>query len=333
VSDGKGGEVSQSVDVEVAGSFNQPPQISTVTVNADSVIFGRVATFTCNATDADGDQLTYQWQASGGSLQPNGNTADWTAPDTAGFYNITVTVTDGRGGQDSRTTSMKAVQEPVPTQGLLGFYPFEGNTRDESGNNFDGILMGSSQILDGTLDIGDNATERVYLPNQMVDGLTDFTVAAWLKIDVVHVGNLNTVLSGANGSTHNAFSFWYSRESTSGGIYNKTWRIILSGTGYSFAVNDMIEDQSWHHVAVKRDGAYAYLYIDGAQVGGAISVTPATVSVASGGLFLGQEQDAIGGSFSAVQSWAGEMDNVRFYNRSLSTDEIGALFREPLSDN
>jgi hypothetical protein len=97
-------------------------------------------------------------------------------------------------------------------------------------------------------------------------------------------------------------------------------------------MNDMIEDLNWHHVAVKRDGAFAYLYIDGNQVGARISVNADPISVAPDGLFLGQEQDAIGGSFDQRQSWAGEMDNVRFYNRPLSADEIQRLYNEAHSD-
>jgi hypothetical protein len=293
---------------------------------------GETVTINCDATDADGDPLTYDWQASGGTIQPNGNSADWTAPDTTGSYQITVTVADGKGGEASQTSTLRAVEAPIPTQGLIAFYPFEGSAQDESGNSYHGAVMGGASASDGTLDIRDNATDRVYLPNDMADGLTDFTMAAWLKIDVVHVPYLNTVFSGASSATHNAFSFWYSRESTSGGIYNKTWRIVLSGPGYSFETNDVIEDLDWHHVAVKRDGAFAYLYIDGAQVGARISVNADPVAVAPDGLFLGQEQDAIGGSFDQRQSWAGEMDNVRFYNRPLSADEIKRLYEEPYSD-
>jgi hypothetical protein len=328
VSDGNGGEANQNVDVAVSGSFNNAPQISTVYSSADSAIVGEMVTIHCDATDADGDPLTYDWQASGGTIQPNGNSADWTAPDTTGSYQITVTVTDGRGGEARQTSTLRAVEAPIPTEGLLGFYPFEGSAQDESGNSYHGVTMGGASASDGILDIRNNATDRVYLPNDMADGLTDFTMAAWLKIDVVHVSYLNTVFSGASSATHNAFSFWYSRENNN----NKTWRIVLSGPGYSFETNDVIEDYDWHHVAVKRDGAFAYLYIDGAQVGARISVNADPVAVAPDGLFLGQEQDAIGGSFDQRQSWAGEMDNVRFYSRSLSADEIRRLYEEPHSD-
>jgi hypothetical protein len=54
------------------------------------------------ATDEDGDDLTYLWQASDGEFSDT-STAEtqWTSPsDTSGMYSIIVTVTDGKGGAD-----------------------------------------------------------------------------------------------------------------------------------------------------------------------------------------------------------------------------------------
>ncbi len=333
VSDGKGGQIKQGVDVEVSGTSNNPPQISSLISSADSVYLGEFATLSCSASDLDGDALTYNWTATAGTFTGSGNSVDWNAPDTTGNCTVTCTVTDGQGGQAEQSIVLHVVEQPVPSDGLMAFFPFEGNARDGSGNNYDGFLQGNADASDGTLNLGDNSTDRVNLPNQIVDGVTNFTAAAWLKIDVVHVPNLNTFYSGANASQHNAFSFWYSRETTNNNAYNKTWRIILDNAGYSFEANDVIEDQSWHHIAVKRDGAFAYLYIDGEQWGDRIAVTQVPANVVSNGFYLGQEQDAVGGAFSQAQSWAGEMDNVRFYNRALDDKEIQALYNEPYSGN
>jgi hypothetical protein len=54
---------------------------------------------TCNATDRDGDELSYNWSASGGGINGEGATVNWTAPLSFDSYNVTVTVTDGRGGK------------------------------------------------------------------------------------------------------------------------------------------------------------------------------------------------------------------------------------------
>jgi len=50
----------------------------------------------CIASDSDGDDLSYNWSASGGNISSSGSSVNWTAPDSEGFYDITVMVTDGR---------------------------------------------------------------------------------------------------------------------------------------------------------------------------------------------------------------------------------------------
>jgi len=54
----------------------------------------------CTASDRDGDELSYNWSAGRGEINGEGATVTWTAPDSEGSYNVTVTVSDGRGGED-----------------------------------------------------------------------------------------------------------------------------------------------------------------------------------------------------------------------------------------
>jgi len=69
----------------------------------------------CIASDRDGDPLNYYWSASGGSISGTGAAVNWTAPDSAGSYNVTVTVTDGRGGEavQQRTIEVRANRAPT----------------------------------------------------------------------------------------------------------------------------------------------------------------------------------------------------------------------------
>jgi hypothetical protein len=53
----------------------------------------------CTASDHDGDKLSYNWSADGGEITGEGATVTWTAPNSEGSYNVTVTVTDGHGGE------------------------------------------------------------------------------------------------------------------------------------------------------------------------------------------------------------------------------------------
>ena len=70
---------------------------------------------TAVATDPDGDILSYSWSVTGGSIENSlVNPMAWTAPDTAGYCDITVVVNDGRGGTDSMTVPVEVMEMNQP---------------------------------------------------------------------------------------------------------------------------------------------------------------------------------------------------------------------------
>ena len=83
---------------------NRPPVIDLI-VGPEGWLPQTEAPLTCIASDPDGDNLTYTWTADNGTIKGTGPTITWTSPDRDGTYNITLIVSDGRGG------STKMVQE------------------------------------------------------------------------------------------------------------------------------------------------------------------------------------------------------------------------------
>jgi hypothetical protein len=70
---------------------------------------------TCNASDPDGDVLSYNWSANGGNISGTGPGVIWTAPEEVGMYDITVVVDDGRGGEATGLLFLIASKGPPPT--------------------------------------------------------------------------------------------------------------------------------------------------------------------------------------------------------------------------
>lgn len=97
VNDGKGGSAQSSVNITV--SANQAPIISSFTASPSGVLFAGTALLTCVASDPDGDPVTYSWEASAGSITGVGNKVTWVAPEKSGTFNVTVIVSDGKGGE------------------------------------------------------------------------------------------------------------------------------------------------------------------------------------------------------------------------------------------
>ncbi|SNT38923.1 Outer membrane protein OmpA [Granulicella rosea] len=70
-------------------------------------------TLHAQASDPDGDLLTYQWSASAGRVDGNGASAHWDASGAApGVYTVNVLVSDGRGGMADCSTNVHVDAAP-----------------------------------------------------------------------------------------------------------------------------------------------------------------------------------------------------------------------------
>lgn len=226
-------------------------------------------------------------------------------------------------GKDNNSTN-PTIEPQVPTEGLMAYYPFNNGADDGSGNNNDGTLLGGA-TASGYLTIGPNAADALSVPRRVLDGLGDFTVSAWLRIGRAGNPYNNCWVSCSNGIDHNFLLIWYDN-------LPSQWRMFIEGIGYSIATDIQMKDLKWHHVTIMRSGALARLFIDGSELGSSFSVSSAALEVTTNGLIIGQDQDSVGGGFDVVQSWAGDMDNLRCYDRALSEAEVQQLANEAHSN-
>jgi len=66
---------------------------------------------TADATDPDGDPLTYKWSAPAGTFaNPADRQTQWTAPMQEGPVQATVAVSDGRGGNASSSVTIQVIR-------------------------------------------------------------------------------------------------------------------------------------------------------------------------------------------------------------------------------
>jgi hypothetical protein len=99
---------------------NHRPAIASLIAAQEEVLPLGSSQIGCDASDRDGDELSYQWSASGGSITGTGAIVTWVAPDEAGVYDITVVVADGQGGEDMGSITL-SVETSVPpaVEGLI----------------------------------------------------------------------------------------------------------------------------------------------------------------------------------------------------------------------
>jgi len=88
----------------ITPSLNNPPVIEKIEVKPSTIRVYQTATITAYASDPDGDDLTFEWEATLGYIYGSGGTVKYSASlCCAGTNTIKLTVKDGRGGSATGT--------------------------------------------------------------------------------------------------------------------------------------------------------------------------------------------------------------------------------------
>jgi len=149
------------------------------------------------------------------------------------------------------------------------------------------------------------------MPNSVLDGMPQFTVAMWAK-----------TAYGADG----AFSVASSRIDNEFLILTSSYihiKEVQKSSGISF------NDDNWHYIVVSVDSTsgVAKTYLDGVlKKSIPISKTP----IVAEGIVLGQDQDRVLGGFTSAQSYKGLLDEIAIFNRVLSDSEVAGYYNNGL---
>lgn len=209
---------------------------------------------------------------------------------------------------------------------LIGYFPFDNDLEDYSGNNNNGTELGTLFYSEETgcvsLNIANNAMNGVQLNPNLINGLSDFSISFYGRIS--EFNNSNNFLSGASSTSANDLLISYN----SVGTYPVDgWIFRIGNEPYFFAENELMNDFDWHHIVINRSGNTASLYIDNVKIGDDVPVSARVFDIPEMGLVLGQDQDCIGGCFQVDQNWSGGVDELRFYDGALSITEIDSLYK------
>jgi hypothetical protein len=206
--------------------------------------------------------------------------------------------------------------------GLVGYYPLDGNADDESGNDNDGTEYGGVSYEDGIIgqaasfDGVDDYIQVAHNVNLDINPTTGFTVATWFKADSTQPYSFSELVDkshGDDGTGYDDHRGWVVHRMPAGHLQfgfgdGATWHSVNS-TG-------TVLDDQWHHVAATVAGTTMKLYVDGALTDTNTSVgTPASNTR---DLFIGKH-------YALTRDFRGDMDDIRIYNRALSEDEIQCL--------
>ena len=222
------------------------------------------------------------------------------------------------------SVSFGQVPNYVPTNGLVGWWGFNGNANDESGNGNNGTVNGANLTDDhlGNLNsayVFNGNSDFIALPYSSLweFGLNDFTVAGWfLSLD----GTNDNIIRFDNGLSPS--SLWGMR------VKNANMNFICTGGGnaYSPLASNTVSTGVWHHSVMIRTPNALLMYLDGNLIH--TEITPTIANIQSNGTYY----PSIGrlGSYNA-EYFEGNIDDIGIWNRALTECEIQDLYNSSLN--
>jgi len=213
----------------------------------------------------------------------------------------------------------------APEDGLVAYYPFNGNANDESGNGNNGTVYGAILTEDrfGNPDSAysfDGADDYIeVLDDDTLDLSGGLTISAWIN---------SSDTSGAR----DIVAKWGAGLKRSYIFKDHNWsdklRIELSKGGSSVLADlegtSSIIPGNWIHVCATYDSTAVKLYFNGTQ--DATSPASGVITSSDASLIIGGviENSVLSECFGGI------LDDIRIYNRALSEEEIQELFHEGL---
>ncbi|MEM6642217.1 MAG: LamG domain-containing protein, partial [Bacteroidota bacterium] len=269
-------------------------------------------TFSWSGTDPGGENVGYEVKFNDGGQSTNNTTLAFTAIE--GKNTFEVRAVDNDGAYSDWVTRIFTYEEIPSSQGLIAYYPFNGNTYDESGNENHGVgNIGVAYTIDrygkaNSAASFDGAIGNVDFGNLSLAG-SEISVLAW-----VYLENL---------------------PATFGAIVSKDedYEILVNNEGsILFPINNQnltafsptkLETGKWYLVAGTHDGNTSKIYINGQED----LSTQNSASIGNGGKFLGIGSRVFSDGRTSF-FLDGKIDDVRLYNYALSSNQTDSLFQD-----
>jgi fibronectin type 3 domain-containing protein len=299
----------------VATADTTAPTVSITSPTSGATVSGSVSV-NANASD-NGTVAGVQFKLDGVNLGAEDTTSPYsiswdTFTAANGAHTLTALARDG-AGNTTLSTGVPVTVQNTAAAGLVGAWAFDEGTgttvADQSGKGNNGTVANGTWVTTGRFNnaISFNGTStRVTIPDSAtLDLTTGMTLEAWVRPSIV--GNWQTaVVKEQSGNLVYGMYANTNLNRPEGEVYVNGATRVLNGTS-------ILPTGTWSYLTATYDGANLRLYLNGAQV----------AQVAQTGSILTSTQPLrIGSNAIWGEYFNGLIDEVRVYNRALSTSEI-----------
>ncbi len=227
-------------------------------------------------------------------------------------------------------TLAQNVPNYVPTNGLIGWWPFNGNANDESGNGNNGTVNGATLASDRNGQIN-KAYSFNGVPNRIEIGTSinpstqigshnsSWSACAWINKNqyggTLALSDYNSIAGNTNPG-ENDMTLALNLQ-----VYQNYANVGLRSNGIDYNVSGgNISNSQWHHIAFTANNGVLILFVDGNNVG--------QTNYNSNYNFYESPFYRIGSSMwnGNYGPSTGFIDDIGIWNRALTQQEITYLY-------
>lgn len=318
-----------------AGKCPSPPAISQQPLNQNAFP-GQTIRFTVSANGTP--PLHYQWRLNGIDIPSTANLTatngtlvlrDVQSNDTERVYSAVISNAAGTVTSARATLTVIAPRASSATPGLVSWWRAEGNASDSAGAN-DGTLMNGTGFGPGMVGRAfsfNGINQWVDVPNKSDFNPTgSFSIDAWIYVTGDDTKNYDIFAKWAGlGVDYRSYGFGVNRGYTLGFAISDAAHQIDTPFQSFYTTNNAIAPETWTHVAAVYDQLTGTrsMFVNGAKVASRTD-PPITVLYTPLDPVIGAQFD----NSSALQGFFnGKIDELAFYNRALSENEIWNIYR------
>ena len=311
---------------EILALYNPCPAAVQIQPNNINPKLGQTVRFGVKSLDS---KTTYQWQIKNGSVFQNLNNIEQFSgvdKNTLELSNITQSnnqqefrcITFNSNCSDTSRTvkiTIPNVQDYVPSAGLMGWWPFNGNANDSSGNNYHGTAF-NTILAPNRFGNSNKAYQFTGNYASKID-ITNFpsikpklSISFWVNITADSIQDFDNLICNIGNEGNNPnWLIKYNKKTEITTVFEKQ----NGTTNYDyFKLNE-----GWNHIVLVYGNYVGLLYVNGAQKG-AIPNNPIT---GYGNIIR------IGRHLTDTSMYLnGMIDELGVWGRELSLDEIKALY-------
>ena len=242
-----------------------------------------------------------------------------TASDSIVCAGDSVSLTIGKGASSLfNSASSSNLPSYLPTNGLVAWYPFNGNANDESGNGF-GLNQNGNPTISNSVSTNagvcfDGFDDHLYTSQPWLQNPTEVTVSCWVRVDRTqgYPDNDQVFLSQAN-SGQWGLGFRENTQKVSFQCKTSTWHV---------SEYDLSAVSGWTHLGgvLNLNSGVIKLYINGSLVDSNGVSGNSLYNYSGWAGIIGGVGNAGGKHFE------GCVDDIAIYNRTLSSSEIQSLY-------